>query len=128
MRGVESIDIYESFSSEVISSMLELRAWVSSQPEGSVVGFGAAAKTVTTFHAANLDQTKFSFIADSNRLKQGRRLPGTSIPIESPEYIREGAPSVLIFPWNIHVELLQYIQHLNPKAKVWVHNPLKSLN
>lgn len=127
-RGVENHSKYTEFANIVEKSMAELNAWVSSQKDGSIIGFGAAAKTVTTFHAAALDQRKFSCIVDSNPIKQGRRLPGTHIPITSVGSISEGSPLILIFPWNISEEITSYIRDVNPNASVWVHNPLRELN
>jgi hypothetical protein len=68
-RGVGSADISRKFASEVMHSVEELRSWVESQEDNSIIGFGAAAKTVTTFHAARLNESKFICIVDSNKEK-----------------------------------------------------------
>lgn len=123
-RGVGSEDISRKFANEVMHSVGELRSWVESQDDNSIIGFGAAAKTVTTFHAAKLDESKFSCIVDSNPLKQGKRLPGTSLSICSPEILSSVTGKVLIFPWNIHQEIGNYVSAMNPKLEVWMHNPV----
>lgn len=128
LRGIGAPLMFENFANNINRSVMELRSWVSSQNDGSIIGYGAAAKTVTTFHAAGLDQKKFRCIVDSNKLKQGKRLPGTNIEISSPEVLKGDSPTVLIFPWNIQDELARFICGLNPRAKIWVHNPLKLLN
>lgn len=128
LRGVDEPVLIERFAENVKNSVNELRTWVSSQNDNSIIGFGAAAKTVTTFHAADLNQEKFRFIVDSNILKQGRRLPGTNLEICSPELIKGGSPLVLIFPWNIQDELFSVVRTLNPNAQVWVHSPVTLLN
>ena len=116
------------FSQNVLSGIHELSSWLNNQDLGSVVGYGAAAKTVTTFFAAKLDETRFEMIVDANELKQGRRLPGTDIPIFSVDRLRHTkASKVLIFPWNLEKEIVSAIKGVNSEIEIWTHNPLRQL-
>ena len=125
--GVGSTDKEENFSNQVKINMSELREWIASKPPQSVIGYGAAAKTVTTFFAAALDESKFKFIVDASEFKQGRRLPGTSIPIYAPSRLAGESGHVLIFPWNLENEIAAVIKAINPEIPVWVPNPLRSI-
>ena len=47
---------------------------------------------------------------DLNPHKQGHFLPGSHIPIRSPEELREDKPDVvLILPWNLKDEIVQQL-------------------
>ncbi|HJK52557.1 MAG TPA: SAM-dependent methyltransferase, partial [Methanocorpusculum sp.] len=47
-------------------------------------------------------------VADASPHKQGRYLPGSHIPVISPEKIKELQPDYLIiFPWNLRDEIIQ---------------------
>jgi len=127
-RGVDNSSVTQTFSQNVYSRIYELTNWLNSQDDASVIGYGAAAKTVTTFFAANLDEAKFEMIVDANKLKQGRRLPGTGIPIFPVDELRRTKTSkVLIFPWNLEKEIVSAIKQVNNEIEIWTHNPLRQL-
>jgi hypothetical protein len=47
------------------------------------------------------------YTVDRNPYKQGKLLPGTRIPIHSPDRIRETRPDyLLILPWNFKQEII----------------------
>jgi hypothetical protein len=53
---------------------------------------------------------------DRNPYKQGRFLPGTHIPIHSPEKIAEVEPDVIrILPWSFKDEIIEQLAH----ARAW---------
>lgn len=124
-RGVGNRKKIEEFASKTKVAMHELLSWVISQPENSIIGYGAAAKTVTTFFAAGLPEDRFSMIVDANKLKQSHRLPGTLVPILSPEYLQNTlATKVLVFPWNLENEIVETVRSINPHLEIWIPNPL----
>ena len=48
------------------------------------------------------------YICDSAPSKQGNFMPGSNIPILSPEVIKEKRPDyILILPWNISKEIIE---------------------
>ena len=127
-RGVGDRKKIEEFASQTRAEMNELSTWVNAQPKGSIIGYGAAAKTVTTFFAAGLSEDRFCMIVDASRLKQNRRLPGTQISILSPEVLENSsAAKVLIFPWNLENEIVQTIRDFNPEIEIWIPNPLRKI-
>lgn len=128
VRGVgDSIKI-EEFATGVKDSVSELNLWVDKQAQGSVIGYGAAAKTVTTFFAAGLSEDRFAMIVDANPLKQGCRLPGTEIPINSVQSLAEAENAkVLVFPWNLESEIVETIRNINPNLEIWTHNPMRQI-
>ena len=50
---------------------------------------------------------------DRNPHKQGCYLPGSQIPILSPEKVRETKPDyLLILPWNLKAEIMEQMGHI----------------
>jgi methylation protein EvaC len=128
-RGVGNIAAITEFSENVRREMSTLNAWVNAQPTRSIIAYGAAAKTVTTFFAADLNENKFSMIVDANPLKQGNRLPGTSLPILGLDQLLDVSTSKLvIFPWNLEDEIVKNVRSINAEIEIWVLNPLRRVN
>jgi hypothetical protein len=49
-------------------------------------------------------------VADRNPNKQSKLLPGTHIPVVSPEVLMQARPDyVLILPWNLQGEIRQQL-------------------
>ena len=72
-----------------------------------VVGYGAAAKGNTFLNYAGVDSDLIQFVVDAAKAKQSKFLPGSHIPIYSPEALMSTRPDiVLILPWNIADEVL----------------------
>lgn len=72
----------------------------------SIAAYGAAAKGNTFLNYVKVGDTEISMVADLSPHKQGRYLPGTHLPIVSPEELVSFAPDdVVILPWNIREEI-----------------------
>jgi len=72
----------------------------------TVAGYGAAAKGNTLLNFAGVRADLLPFVADAAASKQGKYLPGSHIPIRSPQDLIEARPdTVLILPWNIAAEV-----------------------
>ncbi|WP_235948158.1 methyltransferase domain-containing protein [Nocardia terrae] len=71
-----------------------LRRWVESESaSGRVVyAYGAASRAVALFHLAGLHRGLLAGVADASPGKQGRRMPGTDIPIMSPAELLAAQP------------------------------------
>jgi hypothetical protein len=54
-----------------------------------------------------------SFVVDKSPHKQDHFLPGTRIPIYSPERVAEEKPDILlILPWNLKREIMEQMAHI----------------
>jgi len=74
----------------------------------TVAGYGAAAKGNTFLNVAGLGAADIGFVVDRNPQKQGCLLPGSHIPVLSPDAIAERRPDYLvILPWNIAAEVME---------------------
>ena len=71
-----------------------LRSWLEEEAEAgrTVLGYGAASRAVALFSRAGLDADLLAAVADASVAKQGRRMPGTDIPIVSPDELLAARP------------------------------------
>ena len=77
----------------------------------TVAGYGAAAKGNTFLNVAKVGASDLDFVVDLNTQKQGKFLPGSHIPVISPEKIKELKPDYLvILPWNLADEIIEQQQ------------------
>jgi SAM-dependent methyltransferase len=107
--GYESLDLYRRFSKTVpakkqaiLDFLLPLRR------EGlSIAGYGAPAKGNTLLNYCGIGTDVIDYTVDVSPYKQGCLLPGSRIPIRSPDALREAEPDVvLILPWNLRNEIV----------------------
>ena len=63
-----------------------LRCWIEQECAAGrrVHAYGAASRAVALFSRAGLDRSLIASVADASPAKQGRRMPGTDIPIVAP--------------------------------------------
>ena len=104
---------YEGFTAKVnkvTSDFLTFLAEAKLQGK-TIAGYGAAAKGNTFLNVAKVGASDLDFVVDLNTQKQGKLLPGSHIPIMSPEKIKELKPDYLvILPWNLADEIIEQQQ------------------
>jgi len=113
--GLINIETYRNFSSKVESVRKKLLGFLNTtKKEGKkVVCYGAAAKGNTLLNYCKVDSSLVDYIVDKNPHKQGKFLPGSHLPIKSPDEILKTKPSfVLILPWNIKDEIINQMSHI----------------
>jgi SAM-dependent methyltransferase len=72
----------------------------------TVVGYGAAAKGNTFLNYCGIGPELLAAVADSSPHKQDTLLPGSRVPVISPEALLARKPDyVLILPWNLKDEI-----------------------
>lgn len=72
-----------------------MRTWVESQRDGAWL-YGAGSRAVAVLAAAGLGRGAVAGIADGAPTKQGRRMPGTDIPIVAPEALLASDPEKVL--------------------------------
>jgi hypothetical protein len=113
--GFTSLDRYLSFGEKVKETKRRLLAFlIGAKNEGKrIVGYGAAAKGNTLLNYCGVRTDFIDYVVDRSPQKQGLFLPGTHIPIFSPDKIRDTRPDyVLILPWNLKEEVKQQMEHI----------------
>ena len=107
-RGVDGDAFYRGFGPRVSAVLDGLRAWLdAAAAEGRrVCAYGAAAKGNTLLNATGVTAADVLAVADRSSAKQGRLLPGSRIPVVSPDAMLALRPDdILILPWNIEAEV-----------------------
>ena len=113
--GVSDAASYDGFAPRVAEIRDALLSFLENvRTEGNTVAaYGAAAKGNTLLNFAGVTSDLISFVADANPHKQGKLLPGSRIPIVSPDEIDIARPDyVLIFPWNLRTEITASLQRI----------------
>jgi SAM-dependent methyltransferase len=116
--GLNRMETYTIFAEKVMESkrtLLELL--IRLRREGKrIAGYGAPGKGNTLLNYCGIRTDFLEFTVDRNPYKHGRFLPGTHIPIYSPERIRQGRPDyILILPWNLKTEIVGQLAY----ARQW---------
>jgi SAM-dependent methyltransferase len=76
----------------------------------SIAGYGAPAKGNTLLNYCGIGRDFIEYTVDLNPHKQAHFLPGTHIPIRSPDALRDTRPDlVLILPWNLNDEIMDQL-------------------
>ncbi|TDH61894.1 methyltransferase domain-containing protein [Dankookia rubra] len=107
-RGLGDDAFYSGFGPRVRAVLDGLRAWLDgAAAEGRrVCAYGAAAKGNTLLNATGVTAADILAVADRSLAKQGRLMPGSRIPVVSPEAMLALRPDdILILPWNIEAEV-----------------------
>jgi hypothetical protein len=113
--GLEGLAYYADFAERVRETKRKLLEFlIAAKRAGkSVVGYGAPGKGNTLLNYCGIRTDFLDYTVDRNPYKQGRFLPGTHIPIYSPERIAATRPDyVLILPWNVRDEIMAQLAYI----------------
>jgi SAM-dependent methyltransferase len=113
--GYERIDTYLGYGLRVEADKRQiLRFLIDLKEQGQrIVAYGAPAKGNTLLNYCGVRREFVDYTCDLNPHKQGHLLPGSHIPIRSPEVIREDKPDVvLILPWNLKDEISEQLSFI----------------
>ena len=108
--GLTSLEIYKGFQNKANKVKNDFVNFLIEQKRlGKTVGaYGAAAKGNTLMNYAGLKTDLIEFVCDAAPSKQGKYMPGNHLPIVHPSELTRRKPDwVVIFPWNISVEVLK---------------------
>jgi len=111
--GLDKLDTYLSYAERVEKVKTSLWAFLEeAQKAGKMVAaYGAPAKGNTLLNYCKITSSLLPFTVDLSPHKQGHFLPGSHIPIYSPEKIKEVRPDyLLILPWNLKTEIMEQMQ------------------
>ncbi|GAC1667132.1 MAG: class I SAM-dependent methyltransferase [Steroidobacteraceae bacterium] len=113
--GLADLASYPRFAERVDDCKRSLLAFLgTARREGkSVAAYGAAAKGNTLLNFCGVTPADISKVADRNPHKQSKFLPGTHIPVVSPQALLDSKPDyVLILPWNLQAEIREQLQEI----------------
>ena len=124
--GLFDPNTWQAFAERATISIDGLRTWFMDRKSAGdvVVGYGAAHKGNTFLNAVGEVSKTLVYVVDASPEKQGKYLPGSQVPVLSPNQLASADPTdVLILPWNIAPELAKLISKLTPNARIWVAQP-----
>jgi len=116
--GISDVGSYSSFAATVEETKYRLLEFlIRARREGKrVAGYGAPGKGNTLLNYCGIRTDLLPYTVDRNPYKHGKFLPGSHIPIYSPEHIAATKPDyILILPWNLKSEIVQQLAY----AREW---------
>jgi SAM-dependent methyltransferase len=125
--GLETMAAYAGFQQRAETAKHELLEFLltSKRCGRRVLGYGAAAKGNTLLNYAGIRADLLPCVADRATSKQDKLLPGSHIPVISPEQLAaERADVLLVLPWNLIDELRQQLPKTEmvtaiPRLQYW---------
>ncbi len=130
--GLHQLATYQQFSHNIASIRDEFLAFLlrAKQENARVAAYGAAAKGNTFLNYCGVTSDDIDFVVDRNPAKQNHLLPGSHIPVRTPEALAHEKPDyVLILPWNLFEEISTSMAHISdwggrfvtavPHVKIW---------
>ena len=94
--------------SEALTALMRERS-----ARGRVLGYGASARSSTMLNFAGIDSNQIHAVVDRNEMKHGRLMPGSAIPVVSPEEGREllvDSDAVVLLAWNFASEVVEQLR------------------
>ena len=118
---------YSSFAPKVARIRRGFRTFVAAEHARGrrLAGYGAAAKGNTFLNYCGITAGDVLCVADRNPAKQGKLLPGSHIPVVSPDELAAAQPDdVVVLPWNIADEVAAELAPLRAAGtRLWVAVP-----
>lgn len=114
-EGYTSLELHTGYGRRVAEEKRQILEFlIALKRDGKrIVGYGAPAKGNTLLNYCGVRTDFLDYTCDLNPHKQGHLLPGTHIPIRSPDVLREDKPDVvLILPWNLREEIMEQLAYV----------------
>lgn len=110
--GLDNKSTYLNFQGKIDDIKISLVEFLKTHKANGkiVLGYGAAAKASTLLNFAGITPNLLNMVADKSTSKIGKSIPGCNIEVVSPEELISVMPEVvIIFPWNIAPEIVEYL-------------------
>jgi SAM-dependent methyltransferase len=116
--GLTNVACYAGLQREAERIKHDLLSFlIAERRAGRRVGaYGAAAKGNTLLNWAGVRADLLPWVVDRSPSKQGKRMPGSRIPIVDEDHLRRERPdTILILPWNLRDEIAHQLAY----AREW---------
>jgi len=117
--GLNDPRTYETFAREVHDlkgALVTLLKGLKAQGK-RIVGYGAPGKGTTLLNACGIGHETLDYVVDSTPIKQGRSMPGTTIPIRHADILAKNPPDyLLLLAWNYAEAILKQEQPLRDRG------------
>jgi hypothetical protein len=107
-KGFNELGIYNSFQKKILRTKCDILSFMvqAKNSDKTICAYGAPAKGNTMLNYCGIGTDFIDYTVDRSPHKQNLFLPGSQIPIYSPERIFDTRPDyLLILPWNLKDEI-----------------------
>jgi hypothetical protein len=121
--GITRLETYTTFQARADRVKDDFLAFLIKQKRAGrqVAAYGAAAKGNTLLNYAGVRPDLLPYVCDAAPSKQGKYMPGSHVPIRSPQALRGNPPdAVVILPWNIAAEVRATLGDLAERGTCFV--------
>jgi len=121
--NLRTADGFRDLQRSVARNAHAVHSWLGAQQAAgaTVVGYGAASRAVALLCHAGVDSRLLPGVADASTAKQGRRMPGTDIPVISLQELVVARPdSVLLFLPDLLAEVRERLPEIEAAGGRWV--------
>lgn len=123
-RGLAGDAFYQGFEDRVRATLDGFRTWLADSKGRRIGAYGAAAKGNTFLNAAGVTAAAIVAVADRSPAKQGRLLPGSRIPVVTPEaLLAMPLDDILVLPWNLGAEIAGQLRAGGFRGRVLIAVP-----
>lgn len=122
-QGLDQIATYREFAKKCEIRKIELLKLLSDLKSNgkTIAGYAATSKSTTILNYCGIDSNLIEFVSDSTPEKQGTFMPGSGIPVVTPEFLRERKPDyIVLFAWNHEKEILEKESQLTSSGSKWI--------
>jgi SAM-dependent methyltransferase len=113
--GLHSLSGHDGFATAVLDVKRDLLEFLidASRNGRRVAGYGAPGKGNTLLNHCGIRSDLLPYTVDRSPHKQGNFLPGTRIPILSPDRLVDDQPDfILVLPWNLREEITKQLSYV----------------
>lgn len=121
--GVDDPTRVRALHDDATSHARAVRTWLVAQKAAgrTVLGYGAASRAVAVLCRAGVDRSLLPAVADASPGKQGRRMPGTDVPVIAPAELVAGRPdAVALFLPDLLAEIRRSLPEVEAGGGRWV--------
>ena len=121
--GLDTATAVRGLQEAVAQQTNSLRQWLASEAEHGkrIYAYGAASRAVALFAMAGVRRDVLAGVADASPGKHGRRMPGTDVPIISPDELVAAEPDQVLLTIP---DLLPEVSAAYPRlAGSWIIDP-----
>lgn len=121
--GMSNIEMYKGFHNDAVQLKRQIMSFLIDMKEKghTIAGYGAPAKGNTLINYCGIDRDYLDYTVDRSPYKQGTFLPGSRIPVYSPEQLKETKPDyIFILPWNLKEEIMEQTSFIREWGGKWI--------
>lgn len=121
--GVRDVAAIRALGDRADADAVRLRDWLAAESDAgrTVLGYGAASRSVPLLNHAGIDAGLLPAIGDASPRKQGLRVPGTDIPVITPGELTERRPdTVLLFLPDLLTEVRRSVPGVEAAGGRWL--------